>query len=367
MKRYALLPVLAAAAFACTYLPAPGTPSPTPGGKTQQPPRTQAAEACTPTLPEENPESKSYETVLEEFEVVAPSGNTLYGLIRRPDPAKHPGLCLAAVVLVPGGINPGRTAALSDEAQMLSAAGMVVLTFNAEGRVDSRAPDDKESEGSEDYNGFRGQDGLRAVVEYALALPYVIADNVGIRSQSYGITMAAGCLGRYPELPVKYLVDGEGPPDSYVTCKETWSLDADPSNDQTELIFGILGRYSTERNPSEENIAFWAEREAVRFIGGYRGRYLRLQATWDHAQPPSNQNEVAAFDLPPTWWRNKHAAEIVNAAVAGGVPWVRVNLSEQGNPVNATFDREHPPAYLPGALKDKPWAVRAILEMARMP
>jgi hypothetical protein len=355
------------AAFACTYLPAPGTPSPTSGGKPQQTPPAQSANTCTPTLPEEDPTAKAYDTVLEEFEVAAPSGNTLYGLVRRPSPAQYPDLCLAAVVLVPGGINPGRMAALDDDAEMLAAAGMVVLTFNAEGRVDSKAAEDKRSEGTEDYNGFRNQDGLCAVVEYAMALPYVIAGNVGVSSQSYGITMAAGCLGRRPGLPVKYLVDGEGPPDSFVTCKEPWSLDADPANDQVETILGILGRYSVSRDPSDANKDFWAEREAVRYIGFYLGRYLRLQATWDHAQPPSNPSEAAAFTLPPLWWPNKHAADIVNAALAGGVPWVRVNLPEQGNPVNASFDREHPPAYLPDALKDKPWAVRAILEMARMP
>jgi hypothetical protein len=45
---------------------------------------------------------------------------------------------------------------------------------------------------------------------------------------------------------------------------------------------------------------------------------------------------------------------------------VRVNLPEQGNPVNATYDLDHPPVYLPGELADNPWAVRAIIEMARM-
>jgi hypothetical protein len=335
--------------------------------KTERPLETQAPKTCTPTLPEETDGKKAYDTVLEEFEIVAPSGNTLYGMIRRPDPAKYPDRCFAAVVLVPGGINPGRMAALNDEAKMLSAAGMIVLTFNADGRVDSRAPDDKRSEGAEDTNGFRNQDGLCAIAEYAMALDYVITDNVGISSQSFGITMAAGCLGRHPDVPVKYLVDGEGPPDSFVTCKEPWGLDGDPSNDEVEKIFDILGRYSTYHDPSEANQAFWSEREAIRFIGSYRGRYLRLQATWDHAQPPSGQSETAAFTLPPLWWQNKHATDIVNAAVAGGVPWVRVNLPEQGNAVNATFTMGTPPVYLPGALEDKSWAVRAILEMALLP
>jgi len=49
-----------------------------------------------------------------------------------------------------------------------------------------------------------------------------------------------------------------------------------------------------------------------------------------------------------------------------GVHWVRVNLPVQGNGVNATYDAEHSPTYLPGQLADQPWAVRAILEMAAM-
>ncbi|MBN1440498.1 MAG: hypothetical protein JW929_13900 [Anaerolineales bacterium] len=335
--------------------------------KTVPPAPTAGLRSCTAVLPEAEPGAQTYQTVLEEFEITAPSGNTLYGLIRRPDPAKYSGLCFAAVVLVPGGINPGRMTALDSDAILLSAAGMVVVTFNAEGRADDRAPDDKRSQGSEDTNGFRNQDGLCKIVEYAAALPYAVPDNVGIASQSFGIATAAGCAGRHPEAPVKYLVDGEGPPISFVTCKETWSLDADPDNDQVELIFGILGHYSAQRDPSEANRAFWAEREAIRYIGAYRGRYLRLQATWDHAQPPSNPSEVAAFTLPPDWWQNKHTTDIVNAAVAGGVPWVRVNLPDQGNPVNGTYTMEKPPVYLPGALADGPWTARAVLEMARMP
>jgi hypothetical protein len=57
---------------------------------------------------------------------------------------------------------------------------------------------------------------------------------------------------------------------------------------------------------------------------------------------------------------------MVNAAVNGGVPWVRVNLPEQGNQVNVKYDVDHRPAYLPGMLKDKPYGVRGVLEMARM-
>jgi len=320
---------------------------------------------CSPTLPSEGPVTEPYETVVEEFEMLAPSGNRIYGMIRRPDPALYPDLCFAAVISVPGGINPGRMGAVGWEARTLAGAGMVVVNFNAEGRVDV-SPDDIASEGSEDYNGFRQQDGLCALVQYTIDLPYVISNNVGIRTQSFGISMGAGCAGRNPEIPVKYIVDGEGPPSSYVTCHEPLALDADPSNDKHDIVLGILGHYSTARDDSPENLAFWDERDAIRFIGDFNGRYLRLQAEWDHSQPPSSAAQIPIFELPPLWWQNKHTTDIVNAAVEGGVPWVRVNLPEQGNAVNATYDESTRPVFLPGWLADRPVAVRAIIEMARM-
>jgi len=320
---------------------------------------------CLRTLPQEGQPTDPYKTVVEAFDMLAPSGHRIFGMITRPDPVLYPDLCFAAVVSVPGGINPGRLAALGQEARMLAEAGMVVVNFNAEGRVDE-SPEDIASEGSEDYNGFRQQDTLCALVQYTMDLPYVISDNVGIRTQSYGITMGAGCAGRHPEIPIKYIVDGEGPPGSIVTCHEPLALDDDPSNDKHDTVFGILGHYSTYRDDSPANLAFWQEREAIRFIANFRGRYLRLQAQWDHAQPPSSPEEIQLFELPPLWWHNKHTTDIVNAALEGGVPWVRVNLPEQGNAVNATYDVNTRPVFLPGWLADGPWAVKAIIEMARM-
>ena len=55
---------------------------------------------------------------------------------------------------------------------------------------------------------------------------------------------------------------------------------------------------------------------------------------------------------------------MVNAAVTGGVPWVRVNLAEQDNPINATYDADNQPVYLPGKMANSPWSVLAVLEMA---
>jgi len=331
------------------------------------------APECTATLPEEGPVTDKYETILEEFELVMPSGNTVYGLVRRPDPEKYPGLCFPGLVKVPGGINPGRTEAYTDEVEMIAGAGMVVVCFNAEGRVDDKAGEkDKESEGDEDYNGFRNQDGLRKVVQWTMDLPYVAAGNVGIRTQSYGITMGAGCVGRYPDLGVKYLVDGEGPPFSFVTCHGPRFLAGDM--DKYDTVKGIFPFPAVWQEPDDPDVAaFWKEREAVKYIGGFKGRYLRLQATWDHAQPPETEADIASFDHPggwpgggPAWYQNKHTNDIVNVAVDGGVPWVRVYLPQQGNGVNEKYAHDNQPQWLPGTLKEEPWAVKAVVEMARM-
>jgi len=320
------------------------------------------------TLPNEEPGTNPYTTIVEDFDLLMPSGNRVYGMIRRPDPVVYPNRSFAAVVMIPGGIGPGRLDAQGTEAKTLAESGMVVVCFNAEGRVSNR-PEDIASEGTEDFNGFRHQDDLAEIVQYVIGLDYVIPDNVGVSTKSYGITMAAGCAGRHPEIPIKYIVDGEGPSNSFVTAHEPWALYTPPSHprhNRYEQVHELFGHYSIYRDPSPENQAFWAEREADEFIGEFRGRYLRLQAEWDHAQPPSGPAEIPMFHQPPMWWQCKHATDMVNAAVTGGVPWVRVNLAEQGNLTNATYDVDNQPVYLPGQLADEPWAVLAVLEMARM-
>lgn len=204
-----------------------------------------------------------------------------------------------------------------------------VVCFNAEGRQDTMASDDLRSEEEEDFNGFRHQEGLVTIIRYVSDLTHVDASNIGVKSQSYGITMAAGCLGRYPDLPIKYLVDGEGPPTSFVTCHGPRYLAGDMQ--KYDIVADIFGRLATWEDSSQENLDGWYEREAIHSIGQFRGRYLRLQATWDDAQPAASCKQ--RYDQPdgwpgdgPAWWHNKHTVAIVNAAVAGGVPWVRVNL-----------------------------------------
>jgi hypothetical protein len=165
----------------------------------------------------------------------------------------------------------------------------------------------------------------------------VDAANIGVETSSFGIAIGAGALGRYPSLPVAYLVDQEGPHDNrvitfYDVGRET----------------AVCGHLSTVTDPSPENMAFWAEREAVRYIGGYPGRYLRMQAEFDHAQG------AGYF---------RHAIEMVNAATkaeyggSGSASWTRMNGSDLGNAINAVYPLGDPsqyPTWVPGRLSDHP-------------
>lgn len=67
-------------------------------------------------------------------------------------------------------------------------AGFVVVLFDPDGRG--------KSTGKEDFGGYIHQDGLAAVVRFTADLPYVDAQNMGLVTYSYGITMASGALAR---------------------------------------------------------------------------------------------------------------------------------------------------------------------------
>jgi len=204
-----------------------------------------------------------------------------------------------AVLLVPGGTGttePGKARRLAEE-------GLVVVVFDPDGRG--------LSEGTEDFDGSIQQDGLAAVALASLTIPGVDPDRFGLVSYSYGITMASGALSRYPGLPLAFLIDWEGPADRYYTTSGCRVVEA-----------GTLAH-------SCEDDQFWSEREAVNFIGDIRVPYQRIQSQTDHVQPT-----------------NAHAVDMVNAAVDGGVPWVRLNDFAPGE----TYDPANPPAMFPDGL-----------------
>ena len=209
------------------------------------------------------------------------------------------GKLVPALVLVPGGTGVSEP----QKAERLAAEGFLAIIFDPEGRG--------QSEGTEDYNGYIGQDGLAAVIEAATALPGLDADRYGLVSFSYGVTMATGALARHPDLPIDFYIDWEGPVNRNYTsgCKP-----APQQHIQWE---------------SCENNSWWAEREALTFIADVQVPYQRIQSQKDHVQR-----------------QNTHAIDIVNAAVAAGVPWVRLNEY----PAGQTYDAANPPAMLADSL-----------------
>lgn len=219
------------------------------------------------------------------------------------------------------------------------------------------------SEGTEDYNGFVHQDDLKSVIKAARQWPCVNPEMIGVISLSYGVCIAAGCLGRHRELNIRFLIDVEGPSDSSVTMCDSWLLNRLPENERPEVMHVLFRHWSVKRDASRSNIDWWKEREALRYIGSVRVPYLRLQAFWDHMQPP-NRDYPDGFDRPPEWYRNKHAVDMINAATNGAAPWTRMNDSRIGNRPGSTYSYEKQPAYYEGAFDFKSTDFSEVMENA---
>jgi len=233
------------------------------------------------------------------------NGAQLYVRVIRPQ--NWDGDPLPTLVLVPGG--SGDSSDLLDspvKTQPLIDAGFALVVFDPDGRG--------RSEGVEDDNGYVHQDGLAEIIRFAATLPEVDAAQIGLVSYSYGVTMAAGALVRYPDLPVHFLIDWEGPADRNDTggCDEakTGHLQGHPCDDED----------------------FWREREAATFALHFQVPYQRLQSEKDHAQPD-----------------NEHALLMIGNATAqvygghGKAPWTRLNdLSP-----NAVYTPDAPPPMIP--------------------
>lgn len=143
----------------------------------------------------------------------------------------------------------------------------------------------------------------------AAGLPGLDTARYGLVSYSYGVTASTGALARYPGLPIDFYIDWEGPVDRNYTTTGCGGNRVD----------GIQWQSCSDNE-------WWSEREAVNFIGAADVPYQRIQSEEDHVQP-----------------NNDHAIDIVNAAVTGNVPWVRLN----DYPPNQTYDKNNPPAMFP--------------------
>lgn len=200
-------------------------------------------------------------------------------------------------------------------ATSLREKGIMVVDFAPQGRG--------ESEGEDNHHGYVHQDDLKAIVDFVSGLSLVQQDNIGILSFSYGVVLATGTLARYPDIPIAFLIDWEGP-----ACPGK-DLQQGLENDEVwahELVrFLNNGREPTPDELSQIqlhggtifNEAYWAERDAARFAAGLPCPYLRIQFDQDHAQGTSKE----------------HMMKVVNAVTTESGQWSRVN----DNPANIIY------------------------------
>ncbi len=238
-----------------------------------------------------------------EYYVQNPSsGSKLYVKIY-PSP-----LSLAEIptlILIPGGT--GDSTMFTDEipggsaVEQLGLEGFHLVVFDPEGRG--------KSEGTENFNGHIGQDGLYAITLFLKEFPTV--GQIGYFSQSYGVSLATGVLARYPDAPIEFLIDWEGPAnreDITIGCRSSNTEDAKQTGPQ-------------ERSCSDD--PYWAEREAETFASAIKVPYHRLQSLNDHAQ----QDVSHAEDMIRATTRAEFGGN-------GQSPWTRLNDLEPNTVYN---------------------------------
>jgi len=274
--------------------------------------------------------------VIEGLLVTTKTGDKIYVRIYKPKATgKFP-----TVVYIPGGLCEGVfTKAGSTSLMGLAEEGIVEVYFNPPGRGSGKF----KSEGTIDYNGFKDQDSLAALIDYLKSQDYVDSSNMGVVSFSNGVTLATGFLGRYTDA-VKFYIDAEGPSFSSVVMCDYLGEEA-------------RNRTSTHLYTSKVSLAFndaiedwWKEREAYRWISKFKGAYLRLQAEQDHMQP---------------YHFFYHAYLMINNAVLGKPWFARINFN---NPVNKLYSpNEIPKDLISGKPKDwKSIIKKAVLEMINL-
>jgi len=122
-------------------------------------------------------------------------------------------------------------------------------------------------------------------------------------------------IARYPDPPVRFLLDFEGPADRSQTSQDSGGLVPVPADSD----------------------AFWQEREAARFMKQVPSAYLRMQ-------PQVDSN--------PMITDNRHCIQLIDSATAaayGGAgisAWTRANDSAM-NPPNQVYTLLDPPVWIP--------------------
>lgn len=227
------------------------------------------------------------------------------------------------VVLVPDRLEAGLDSLTTHATAMARKLGCVVVVYNAPGRGSGW---DKSS-GEEDYHGTSGQDALVRVIKEAEMPEYVDPDQVGIVSVGFGLSAAAGALGRFHETglaEVDYLIDVEGPINRcymsqspyIVNQAEGWYINEDGQGWQSpgRCDFDLHSRKEkfpggtssdgkgTDGTPNSyicnkqafplkqagvscDDDNFFKTREPKILMNRMGVHYLRLQFRYDHEQP----------------------------------------------------------------------------------
>jgi len=160
-------------------------------------------------------------------------------------------------------------------------------------------------------------------VDFVSRLPFVQQDNIGILSYSYGVVLATGALARYPEMPIAFLIDWEGP-----SCPgrdvQRGLENNEPWVKNIVLLFSGKAELSSEEysefmlhGGSISDEAYWLERDAAHFAEDLPCPYLRVQFDNDHVQGTYKY----------------HMMEIINAATEKSGQWTRCN----DNPANIIY------------------------------
>ena len=223
------------------------------------------------------------EVVEAPAELVSTAGYRLQARTWRPrEGGPHPGLVVSPAIHQ-GLESLAGTGAVVGAAE-LARQGFVVLVHDPAGRGGSW--------GEEDFGGPEHQDDVRVAIRAVAADPGCTG-RVGVLALSLGLAAAAGALARWPELPVDWLLDWEGPCDR-------------------EIITAGGTRMVPAAGHALDDDGYWAPREAVRHARALRCGYVRLQALPDHAQP----DEL------------RHARRMMLAA--SGAAWRQLNHHPRG-------------------------------------
>ncbi|NUN15713.1 MAG: hypothetical protein HUU55_18970 [Myxococcales bacterium] len=319
-------------------------------------------ESDTSGNPEWTPDLSSADTTHEDVGTPVPSvtvtaqpltvpngkGGTIYGRKYVPEGCDSANPC-PAVVLVPDELMAGDEFFGDDVPKLLaSEAKLIVVRFNPPGR----GIGSEKSDGIEDYNGITTQDALSDVIN-SLDKNSDTSDRIGVISFGYGLSMAAGALGRFQANKleeVDFLIDVEGPVNRCFVTSAPFDPDAGVDGDgpgvsnsrcgfeigPREVAFPVeidpappvlichekafpIGL--TQKNCTDD--AWWIDREPWNQIKKMKGAYLRLQMKYDHWQASR--------------W---HALEAIYLAIQSGgkIKYHQLNDVVSNKPLHVTGD-----------------------------